>query len=114
MKEKWTSELLACDDCCYSYRSIHPKGLYELECQNCGNLSKHNKIYDTNQNDTKEKPLEDSKKLINYQTLALEDVCNGYYAGTQWESKEEEERTKEAFKSAYRLALRHLEGKVII
>ena len=47
MKEKWTSELLECDGCCYAYRSIHPKGLYELECQNCGNLSKHNKIYDT-------------------------------------------------------------------
>ena len=62
----------------------------------------------------KEKAEDEVKKLINYQTLALEDVCNGYYAGAQWECKEDEERTKEAFKSAYRLALRHLEGKVII
>lgn len=45
--KKWTSELLECDDCCYSYRSIHPKGLYKLQCPNCGNFSKHNKIYDT-------------------------------------------------------------------
>ena len=47
MKEIWTSELIECDDCCYSYRSVHPKGLYKLECPNCGNISKHNKIYDT-------------------------------------------------------------------
>ena len=43
IKEKWTSELLECDDCCYSYRSVHPKGLYNLECPNCGNLSSHKK-----------------------------------------------------------------------
>lgn len=46
-KEKWTSEILECDDCAYSYRSVHPKGLYKLECPNCGNTSKHNKVYDT-------------------------------------------------------------------
>ena len=46
-KEKWTSEILECDDCCYAYRSIHPKGLYKLECPNCGNISKHNKVFDT-------------------------------------------------------------------
>jgi hypothetical protein len=61
----------------------------------------------------KEKAVHESKKLINYQTLALEDVCNGYYAGAQWESKEEEERTKNTFKCAYNLALRLLYGKVI-
>ena len=43
----------------------------------------------------------------------LEDVCNGYYAGKEWNSKEDEKQTKETFKSAYKLALRHLEGKVI-
>ena len=43
----------------------------------------------------------------------LEDVCNGYYAGKEWNSKEDEEQTKETFKSAYKLALRHMEGKVI-
>lgn len=47
MKEKWTSEMLECDDCCHTYRSVHPKGLYKLECPNCGNISKHNKVYDT-------------------------------------------------------------------
>jgi hypothetical protein len=47
MKEVWTSELLECDDCCYAYRSVHIKELYKLECPNCGNISKHNKIYDT-------------------------------------------------------------------
>lgn len=45
---KWTSELLECDDCCYSYRSVHPANLYKLECPNCGNISKHNRIFDTN------------------------------------------------------------------
>jgi hypothetical protein len=61
----------------------------------------------------KQKEEDEAKKLINYQTLSLEAVCNGYYAGTQWECKEEEERTKNTFKCAYRLSLRHLEGKVI-
>ena len=61
----------------------------------------------------KEKAEDLVKKLINYQTLALEDVCNGYYAGAQWECKEEEERTKNTFKNAYRLALRLLYGEVI-
>jgi len=53
--------------------------------------------------------------MSNFKELikGLEDVCNGYYAGAQWESKEEEERTKNTFKCAYELALRHLEGKVI-
>jgi len=80
--EKWISELLECDDCCYAYRSVHIKGLYKLECPNCGNISKHNKIYDTNhekklinvynsiykknnksnQNDTEKKPVEEAKK----------------------------------------------------
>ena len=48
-----------------------------------------------------------------FENVTVEAVCNGYYAGAQWESKEEEERTKDTFISAYRLALRHLEGKVI-
>jgi len=43
----------------------------------------------------------------------LEDVCNGYYAGKEWNSKEDEEQTKETFKSAYKLALRHMRGIVI-
>jgi len=44
--------------------------------------------------------------------MTVEAVCNGYYAGAQWECKEEEKRTKEAFKSAYKLALRHMEAKI--
>ena len=53
--------------------------------------------------------------MSNFKELikGLEDVCNGYYAGKEWNSKEDEEQTKETFKSAYKLALRHMEGKVI-
>ena len=57
--------------------------------------------------------VDEAKKLIDYENVTAETVCNGYYADVQWESKEEEERTKNTFSSAYRLALRHLEGKVI-
>jgi hypothetical protein len=34
--------------------------------------------------------------MSNFKELikGLEDVCNGYYAGAQWESKEEEEQHK--------------------
>ena len=45
--------------------------------------------------------------------LNVEDICNGYYAGTQWESKEEEQRTKEAFNCAYNLALKHFGGVIM-
>lgn len=61
----------------------------------------------------KEKAVHEAKRLIKFETDTVEDICNGYYAGTEWECKEEEDRTKEAFNSAYKLALRHLEGKVI-
>ena len=45
--------------------------------------------------------------------LNVEDICNGYYAGEQWESKEEEERTKKAFKSAYNLALKYFGSAIM-
>ena len=57
--------------------------------------------------------VDEAKKLIDFENETVETVCNGYYAGAQWECKEDEERTKDTFSSAYRLALRHLEGKVI-
>jgi hypothetical protein len=57
-----------------------------------------------------QKEEDEAKKLIKFETDTVKDVCNGYYAGTQWESKEDEERTKNTFKCAYRLALRHLEN----
>jgi hypothetical protein len=57
--------------------------------------------------------VDEAKKLIDFENVTVETVCDGYYANAQWESKEEEQRTKETFSSAYRLALRHLEGKVI-
>ena len=61
----------------------------------------------------KEKAQDEAKKLIDFENATVETVCDGYYAGTEWESEEEEERTKDTFKTAYRLALRHLEGKMI-
>ena len=45
--------------------------------------------------------------------LNVEDICNGYYAGEQWECKEEEERTKKAFKSAYNLALKYFNDVIM-
>ena len=53
--------------------------------------------------------------MSNFKELikGLEDVCNDYYAGTQWECKEEEERTKEAFNCAYNLALKHFGGVIM-
>jgi hypothetical protein len=55
----------------------------------------------------KQKEEGEAKKLIKFENVTVEDVCNGYYAGAQWECKEEEERTKEAFNCAYNLALKH-------
>ena len=40
-------------------------------------------------------------------TELVDTVCKGYYAGREWNSKEQEEAIKASFKVGYTLALRH-------
>ena len=53
-------------------------------------------------------PDDDIKHYTTEEIAELIDtVCNGYYAGREWSSKEQEDSTKASFRVGYALALRH-------